>query len=53
MSLWKRGNGIIKQPVYGPDVAKGIVKAVYDPDAAGHTFQAVGYVQIFLYFCNT
>ncbi|XP_042902005.1 NADH dehydrogenase [ubiquinone] 1 alpha subcomplex subunit 9, mitochondrial isoform X2 [Parasteatoda tepidariorum] len=42
MSLWKKGVGIIKQPVYGSDVAKGIVKAVCDPDAAGHTFQAVG-----------
>lgn len=42
MSLWKRGKGIIKQPVYGPDVGKGIVKAVMDPNAAGHTFQAIG-----------
>jgi len=42
MSLWKRGTGIIKQPVYGSDVAKGIVKAVLDPNAAGHIFQAVG-----------
>ncbi|XP_054719772.1 NADH dehydrogenase [ubiquinone] 1 alpha subcomplex subunit 9, mitochondrial-like [Uloborus diversus] len=42
MSLWNRGVGIIKQPVYGPNVAKGLVKAAMDPDAAGHTFQAVG-----------
>jgi len=42
MSLWKRGRGVIKQPVFGSDVAKGVLKAVMDPDAAGHTFQAVG-----------
>ncbi|XP_035221421.1 LOW QUALITY PROTEIN: NADH dehydrogenase [ubiquinone] 1 alpha subcomplex subunit 9, mitochondrial-like, partial [Stegodyphus dumicola] len=42
MSLWKRGKNIIKQPVYYSDVSKGIIKAVMDPDAAGHTFQAVG-----------
>ncbi|KAG8187792.1 hypothetical protein JTE90_025830 [Oedothorax gibbosus] len=42
MSLWNKGVGIIKQPVYRTDVAKGIVNACMDPDAAGHTFQAVG-----------
>ncbi|GFT00364.1 NADH dehydrogenase 1 alpha subcomplex subunit 9, mitochondrial [Nephila pilipes] len=42
MSLWNRGIGIIKQPVYYSDVAKGILKAMLDPAAAGHTFQAVG-----------
>jgi len=42
MSLWNRGIGVIKQPVYGSDVAKGIVKAAFDPDACSHTFQAVG-----------
>jgi len=42
MSLWKRGKGVIKQPVFGSDVAKGVFKAVMDPDAAGHTFQALG-----------
>ncbi|GFR04342.1 NADH dehydrogenase 1 alpha subcomplex subunit 9, mitochondrial [Trichonephila clavata] len=42
MSLWNKGVGIIKQPVYYSDVAKGILKAILDPTAAGHTFQAVG-----------
>lgn len=42
MSLWNKGVGIIKQPVYYSDVAKGIVRSIFDPAAAGHTFQAVG-----------
>ncbi|GIX80242.1 NADH dehydrogenase 1 alpha subcomplex subunit 9, mitochondrial [Caerostris darwini] len=42
MSLWNRGVGVIKQPVFYSDVAKGILKATFDPAAAGHTFQAVG-----------
>ncbi|KAF8770721.1 NADH dehydrogenase [ubiquinone] 1 alpha subcomplex subunit 9, mitochondrial-like [Argiope bruennichi] len=42
MSLWNKGVGIVKQPVFYSDVAKGILKSIFDPAAAGHTFQAVG-----------
>jgi len=42
MPLWNRGVGIGKQPVYVSDLASGIMKSIFDPDAPGKTFQAVG-----------
>lgn len=42
ISAWKRGDETIKQPVYVSDIAKGIVRATFDADTAGKTYQAVG-----------
>lgn len=42
MSLWKKGEHTIKQPVFVSDVASGIVNAIKDPDAVGQIYQAVG-----------
>jgi NADH dehydrogenase (ubiquinone) 1 alpha subcomplex subunit 9 len=41
--LWRKGEQTVKQPVFVSDVAAAIVSAVRDPDAAGKTYQAVGY----------
>ncbi|XP_023214947.1 NADH dehydrogenase [ubiquinone] 1 alpha subcomplex subunit 9, mitochondrial-like isoform X1 [Centruroides sculpturatus] len=48
LPLWKKGNETIKQPVFVSDVAKGIVNSVFDDDAIGKTFEAVGPRRYFL-----
>lgn len=42
ISAWKRGEETVKQPVYVSDVSKGIIRATFDSDTAGKTYQAVG-----------
>lgn len=42
MPMWNMGVGVVKQPVYVSDVAKGIVNAIFDASAVGKTYQAVG-----------
>ncbi|KAL7645115.1 UNVERIFIED_CONTAM: hypothetical protein RMT77_003493 [Armadillidium vulgare] len=42
MPLPYSGKGIFKQPVYVGDVCNGIVNALYDHQAVGHTFEAIG-----------
>ena len=46
--LWHKGEKTVKQPVFVSDVAAAIVNAIKDPDAVGKTFQAVGYVILFI-----
>lgn len=46
--LWHKGEKTVKQPVFVSDVAAAIVSAIKDPDAVGKTFQAVGYVILFI-----
>jgi len=46
--LWHKGEKTVKQPVFVSDVAIAIVNAIKDPDAVGKTFQAVGYVILFI-----
>lgn len=40
--LWNRGRGIFKMPVYASDLTDGIVKAIFDDNAVGRTYDAVG-----------
>ncbi|CAH0395663.1 unnamed protein product [Bemisia tabaci] len=42
LSLWKKGEETIKQPVYVGDVAQAIANAAQDPSSAGKIYQAVG-----------
>ncbi|XP_075544059.1 NADH:ubiquinone oxidoreductase subunit 39 isoform X1 [Dermacentor variabilis] len=42
MPVWKRGQGIIKQPVYTGNVAEGVVNAIFEDSNEGETYQAVG-----------
>lgn len=49
LSLWKKGEETIKQPVYVGDVAQAIANAAQDPSSAGKIYQAVGYVIINIY----
>lgn len=42
MPVWKKGNGICKQPVYTRDVAEGVVNAIFEEGNEGTTYQAVG-----------
>uniref|UniRef100_G3MLG0 NADH dehydrogenase [ubiquinone] 1 alpha subcomplex subunit 9, mitochondrial n=1 Tax=Amblyomma maculatum TaxID=34609 RepID=G3MLG0_AMBMU len=42
MPVWKRGNGIVKQPVYTADVAEGVVNAIFEEGNEGEIYQAVG-----------
>jgi NADH dehydrogenase (ubiquinone) 1 alpha subcomplex subunit 9 len=40
--LWKKGDHVIKQPVYVGDVAGGVVNAIFDRDNEGKTYDVVG-----------
>lgn len=42
MPVWKRGKGIIKQPVYTGNVAEGVVNAIFEDGNEGEIYQAVG-----------
>ncbi|XP_076328999.1 NADH:ubiquinone oxidoreductase subunit 39 [Tachypleus tridentatus] len=42
LPLWKKGRETIKQPVFVSDVAEAIVNSIFDPDAVGKTFEAIG-----------
>lgn len=45
--LYKKGFGITKMPVSVNDIATAIYEIVKNPDSAGQTYQAVGYVSHF------
>ena len=40
--LWKKGKGVFKMPVYASDLAEGIINAMFDDNAVGQTYDAVG-----------
>ena len=40
--IWKGGRGIFKAPVYVSDVAKAVVKSIFETGNEGETYQAVG-----------
>lgn len=40
--VWKRGIGIVKQPVFMGDVAEGVVNAIFEEGNEGEIYQAVG-----------
>ena len=40
--VWKAGRGIFKAPVYVSDVAKAVVKSIFEKGNEGETYQAVG-----------
>ena len=40
--MWKKGDHVIKQPVYVGDVAGGVVNAIFDRDNEGKTYDVVG-----------
>ncbi|CAG0914982.1 unnamed protein product [Notodromas monacha] len=40
--LWKKGDHVIKQPVYVGDVAGGVVNAIFERNAEGKTYEIVG-----------
>ena len=42
MLLWNKGKGIYKMPVSANDVASGIVNAIFDENAIGQTYDAIG-----------
>ncbi|XP_023331840.1 NADH dehydrogenase [ubiquinone] 1 alpha subcomplex subunit 9, mitochondrial-like [Eurytemora carolleeae] len=40
--LYLKGNYTVKQPVHMSDVVTGIMNSLYDPEAIGQTYEAVG-----------
>lgn len=42
MSLYKKGEETIKQPVFVSDVVQGIINAARDPDTRCQVYQAIG-----------
>ena len=42
MPLFLKGKYTVKQPVFHSDVVTGIMNSLYDPDAVGQTYEAVG-----------
>jgi len=40
--LFLKGKYTVKQPVFHSDVVTGIMNSLYDPDAVGQTYEAVG-----------
>jgi NADH dehydrogenase (ubiquinone) 1 alpha subcomplex subunit 9 len=40
--VWNKGKGVFKQPVYVGDLAQGIANAIFDNEAPGKTYDAVG-----------
>lgn len=40
--LWGKGEMTVKQPVYMSDLVTGIMNSLYDPEAVGQTYEAVG-----------
>ena len=42
MPLYRKGEHTIKQPVFVGDVARGVEKAIQNPDSAGETYEALG-----------
>lgn len=44
--LWKKGKGVFKMPVYASDLTDGIINAIFDDNAVGQTYDAIGSVFI-------
>lgn len=47
--VWHNGDKTVKQPVYVSDVAQAIVTCCKDPDTAGQIYQAVGYINFYIF----
>jgi len=42
VSLYGKGELTVKQPIWMPDLVTGIMNSLYDPEAVGQTYEAVG-----------
>jgi len=42
VALFGKGELTVKQPLWAPDMVTGIMNSLYDPEAVGQTYEAVG-----------